>query len=387
MKVLHVIPSISLTQGGPSRAMLHMEQALAARGIEVTTATTNDDGGARTLAVKCNTPIAAAHATRWYFDRTTVFYKVSLGLACWLSQNIGGFDVVHAHALFSFAPVTAAMFARRARVPYVLRPLGVLERYGMSQRKMLKSISYPLVERGLLESAAAVHFTSRAEQSEAGALGVRCKGVVIPLGIDIGEAPIRKTSSGRVGLLFLARIDPKKKLEVLLRALSLVAAEHNDVVLRIAGTGDAAYVQSLKSLTAELGLAGRVEWLGHVEGVRKEAAFAEAAAFVLTSVSENFGIAVAEALAHGLPAIVSRGVAIQDEIGKAGAGIVVEQDVGSIASGIRRLLDERDRLAIMSHAARKLAEDDFSLERMGERLENLYAGLCRPTSASGARAA
>src|SRR5262245_61012022 len=148
MKVLHVIPSISPVHGGPSRAIIDIERALAERGIEVTTVTTNDDGDSRTLSVACGEPISLTHATRWYFSRDTVFFKFSAGLAWWLANNIRRFDVVHTHALFSFAPVMAAFFARRARVPYIVRPLGVLSPYGMTQHHpVLKQMSFSLIER------------------------------------------------------------------------------------------------------------------------------------------------------------------------------------------------------------------------------------------------
>src|SRR5262245_6381151 len=100
MKVLHVIPSVSAVHGGPSRAIVDIERALAARGIEVTTVTTNDDGNSRTLPVRCGEAITNASATRWYFPRSTVFFKVSVGLAQWLKANVASFDIVHAHALF-----------------------------------------------------------------------------------------------------------------------------------------------------------------------------------------------------------------------------------------------------------------------------------------------
>jgi hypothetical protein len=112
MKVLHVIPSVSAVHGGPSRAMVNIERALAGRGIEVTTVTTNDDGDDRTLPVQCASPIVTPNATRWYYPRTTVFFKVSIGLGQWLKKNVKTFDIVHVHALFSFAPVAAAFIAR-----------------------------------------------------------------------------------------------------------------------------------------------------------------------------------------------------------------------------------------------------------------------------------
>jgi len=165
--------------------------------------------------VLCGKPIAVPFATRWYFPRTTVFFKVSVGLGRWLKDNITAFDVVHAHALFSFAPVAAAYLARRAGVPYVLRPLGVLARYGMTQHHpFIKRVSFEIIERGLIESASAVHFTSLAEQAEAEALGLKCKSAVIPLGIDIGNVSRGTHSRGKnldtFNLLFLSRIEKKR---------------------------------------------------------------------------------------------------------------------------------------------------------------------------------
>lgn len=230
MKVLHVIPSVSPVHGGPSRAIVDIERALGERGIEVTTVTTNDDGDTRTLPVQCGKPLAVPFATRWYFQRNTVYFKVSVGLARWLKDNIATFDVVHCHALFSFAPVAAAFLARRAGVPYVLRPLGVLARYGLTHHHpVLKRASLALIERGLIEFASAVHFTSLAEQGEAEALGLKCQSVLIPLGIDVDsvstDAMLQRKQGDRFTLLFLSRIERKKNLECLLQAFRLLEFE------------------------------------------------------------------------------------------------------------------------------------------------------------------
>ena len=99
MNVLHVIPSVSVAHGGPSRAVVEMERALADRGVNVTTVTTDDDGKGRRLSVVREEAIETEFATRWYFPLNTEFYKVSLSLARWLQKNIKKFDVVHAHEI------------------------------------------------------------------------------------------------------------------------------------------------------------------------------------------------------------------------------------------------------------------------------------------------
>jgi glycosyltransferase involved in cell wall biosynthesis len=380
MKVLHVIPSVSPVHGGPSRAIVDIERALTARGIEVTTVSTNDDGADCTLSVPCGVPVATSCATRWYFSRNTVFFKVSVGLGRWLRENIAAFDVVHAHALFSFAPVAAAFLARRAAVPYVLRPLGVLAPYGMSKhRPFLKRTSFALIERQLLESANAVHFTSLAEKAEAEALGLKCNGVVIPLGIDLDglrqNSIFRRNQGNTFSLLFLARIDRKKNLESLLQALRILLSKYPNLTLNIAGDGDPKYVDTLKSLACHLAIGGHVNWLGYVDSGRKGDVIATADAFVLPSFSENFGIAVVEALAAGLPCLVSHGVAISQEIDKAGAGVVVGFTPVEIAEGIEKVLNNASGMAAMSGAARALATNAFSIDAMGARLEALYRDI------------
>ena len=387
MKVLQVIPSVSAVHGGPSRAIVDIERALAARGIVVTTVTTNDDGDGATLPVKCGKPIALPDATRWYFPRSSVFYKPSILLGLWLKENIRAFDIVHAHGLFSFAPIAAATVARRARVPYVLRPLGALHRYGMTRHHpLLKKISFALLERSLIETASAVHFTSRAEQREAELLKLRCNGVVIPLGIDVDSVLTRAAGGSgnrdeRFNLLFLSRIDPKKNLEGLLHAVAIVRRRHPNLVLDIGGDGDPDYLRELKALVERLQICGHVRWHGYVEKQIKADMLASADAFVLPSYSENFGIAVVEALAAGLPCVVSREVAVSDEIERARAGVVVDTGIESIAAGIEQLVTGESGYPLMSAAARKLAARAFSLSAMGERLEMLYRDCCTASRA------
>lgn len=378
LQVLQVIPSVSLSQGGPTRAILDIERALKKRGIAVTTATTNDDGGKAKLPVAIGTRVEDINAARFYFERSTSFYKAAFGMPRWFRENVRDFDIVHTHGLFSFAPLAAARAARRNAVPYILRPAGSLARYGITKRRpWLKRLSFDWVEKGLIESASVVHFTSRSEKSQADALHLNYKSVVIPLGIDLAGVPdgadARQSKNGaKTALLCLSRIDPVKNLEGLLRALSLVAGRHGNFVLRIAGDGDASYVDALKALAAELGLNDRVEWLGHVGGTEKNKVLREADIFIQASHSESFGIAVVEALACGLPCVVSQGVAISEEIAETGAGLVAEGSPNGLAAAIERMITDVSGRFAMARAARNLAIRVFSLDAMGERLESLY---------------
>jgi glycosyltransferase involved in cell wall biosynthesis len=390
LRVLHVIPSIAEVHGGPSVAVAAMAGAIASRGLCVTVATTDDAGPGHRMS---RADQAAQHArfkalgVRLAFARKeTEFYKVSIGLARWLGRHVGDYDVVHIHALFSFASIAAARIARRGGVPYVVRPLGVLDRYGMTRRRpALKGMSYAVLDGPALRGAAAVHFTSTAEREAASRLVDPVRAVVIPLGV---AAPDRADPSsllheiavpeGRPRLLFLSRLDPKKNLEGLLRAIAVLVHGDRRPLLLIAGGGDADYVSGLRRLAKELGVADSIAWLGPVAGSRKDAAWAAADLFVLPSHSENFGIAAAEAMLAGLPCVLGEGVAMAVEASAAGAAVLTSAEPCDIADRIDALLGDRAEAAAIGARARSYAGDHFTTEIMGERLEALYRQVVSP---------
>ena len=129
LKVLHVIPSLAAAHGGPSRALRLIERALQDRGVNVETATTDDDGAAGSNGAQLGMLLNEGGAHRRYFRRTTRPYKVSIAFGRWILGHVQDYDLIHIHALFSFTSTIAAHAARRAGVPYVLRPLGSLNRY------------------------------------------------------------------------------------------------------------------------------------------------------------------------------------------------------------------------------------------------------------------
>lgn len=380
MKVLHVIPSLSPIHGGPTHALEVMERALSRAGVLVETCTTDDDGPHRRSGKPLATRVAENGVGRRYFRKRTEFYKVAPGLAAWLLRHVREYDLVHIHALFSFSSLAAAYAARRAKVPYIVRPLGTLSRFGIAQRRpWIKRLSLHMLEKPLLESARAVHFTSLAEQAEAVETGFIAGGEVIPLAVEPVQAasPAAITQrhpelSGRPVVLFLSRIDPKKNLEGLLEAFALAGADMPGHLLLVAGDGDSVYIETLKARAARSGVADRVVWAGHLGGELKASAFAAAQVFVLPSYSENFGMAAAEALAAGIPCLLGAGVAIAQEVEQAGAGLVVSTEPGSIAVALACLVRDPARRERMGVAASTLARERYSAESMAARLKTLY---------------
>ena len=354
--------------------------ALAHCGIEIHIATTDDNGLGR-LAARYGVPVVDDGVTYWFFRRTSRFYTFSFALSGWLAAHVADYDLVHVHALFSHAPIWAALCAWRSEVPYIVRPLGTLNRWGIQNRRRdLKKLSFQLIERGVLGRAAAVHYTSEKERIEASEFGFRCRAEIIPNAIEPqGHIPERGAFrrrfpqiAGRRVVLFLSRFDQKKGLDLLLPAFARVRVRVPDAVLVLAGSGDAAFVRQLEGECTRLGLGESVLWPGFLTGADKLAALVDADVFVLPSYSENFGIAVIEAMQIALPVVISDQVAIHQEVTMARAGIVTPWDRGPLAEAVVRLLQDPQLGRELGRNGRALVEDRYSMHAVTSRLIELY---------------
>lgn len=381
MRVLHVIPSVSAAHGGPSVALRLMVDGLRAANVHVDVATTGEGHPEEGKRGREEDRVGYH-----FFPRQSRFYTVSWPLWSWLMREARAYDLLHVHAVFSFASTAAARAAARARVPYLIRPLGTLAPYGMRQRRLLKALSFRLVERRTLARAAALHCTSEMESDEIRALGVATRTAVIPLGIDVD--PFTRARPGnwlaqraphlahRRILLFLSRIDPKKGLELVLDALAeLRAGNAPQLALVVAGTGEPAYLRTLHQRAQRLAINESVLWAGHLEGAEKLQALAAAYAFVLPSWAENFGLAAVEALAAGVPVVITRHVGIQADVAAAQAGIIIERKASALTQALRGLLDQPELRAEMATNARRLAHDRFAQPIMTQRLLELYRSV------------
>ncbi len=393
MRVLHTIPSLSPRDGGPSFALPVIAGGLHRAGIQVDVAVTDDDGRGGHLDVSLDRPVNRDGVNYFYFRRQSRFYKTSWSMTGWLSRHIRQYDLVHIHALFSYSSTVAAFLAMKNHIPYVVRPLGVLNRWGMQNRRRgLKQLSFRLIERHILDNAAAVHYTSQQERLEAEEAGATSRPSVIPLGIDLSEFEqmpgpgsfYRKFPEAvdRDIILFLSRLDAKKGLDLLLRAFAEIQDQCPQALLVIAGSGEEAFVAGLRQLAEALKVADKIIWAGFLSGEEKLSAFRAATLFALPSYSENFGIAVVEALAAGLPCVVSDQVGIASDISEFEAGQVVPCQAAPLALALRSLLTEPDLRRALALRACRLARHRFSEESMVRALTGLYGQVAlRPAVA------
>ncbi|AFZ08824.1 glycosyl transferase group 1 [Oscillatoria nigro-viridis PCC 7112] len=358
MRILQIIPSISLVYGGPSQMVLGLSAALAFRGIDVTIITTDSNGdiGQHPLDVPLNQPLQQNGYQIIYF-RCYPFrrYKFSLSLLQWLNENAREFDLAHIHALFSPVTTFAATIARYHHLPYIIRPCGMLDPADLQKKKRLKQIYATLLERPNLAGAAAIHFTSKEEAKISERFGLGSTGkmpvprdLVIPLGVKAGLFPKRLRESQVPIILFMSRIEPKKGLDLLIPALESILGSGIEFHFILAGSNpqDADYETQIKLQIQNSSLAKYTTITGFVSGDLKVELLTKADLFVLPSYYENFGIAVAEAMAAGVPVAISDRIHIAEDIQQAEAGWVGPLEVGAIANSIKSALlnpEERQR--------------------------------------------
>lgn len=380
MRVLHVVPSLAACDGGPAAAALAMTRALSREGVDCLLAATDADG-------RDHLPVRAGEEADFEGVRTVFFrhvgrlasFKWSPALARWLHGNVSRFDVVHAHAVFSHAPVAAGAACRRSGTPLVVRPLGHLDAWSLSQGRTRKRFFLAAVGRRLLTGARAVHWTTEAERDGAAKVARGLPGFVVPLGVeerlfeegDAGEG--FRTAFPAVGtspyVLFLSRLDPKKNVEGLIEAfISVREKAEGDWKLVVAGDGDSTYAASLRSLAKAPGGAGSVLFAGWLSGAVKASALWGAALFALPSHQENFGIAVGEAMAAGCPVLVSDRVNLASQIVEAGAGWVVGLEADAVGTGLREAFGSAEQRAQRGSMGRSLAKARFRWDVVARQL-------------------
>lgn len=386
MRIQHVIANLSPERGGPPKAAMEMSRALARLGHEVSLYTTNADGHS-ILDVPTDRPVLVDGVTIRYFPIGRFRrwgFSGPLGKA--LRADIHGFDVVHIHSLYLFHNFVAAHYCRRYGIPYLMRPHGTLDPFLRRKSRLKKAVYNVLIEKRNLDNAAAIHYTSQDEMDLVhSALTIRAPGVVVPLGLDVDEyatLPTRGTFRARfpeIGnkfiVLFLGRLNFKKGLDLLTRAYGTIARRRQDVHLVIVGPDEDGYGCRVQSWLADEGVAGRVTFTGMLRGQDKLAAFADADVFVLPSYTENFGIAVVEAMACGLPVVISNKVNIWREIAQAEAGLVVNCDSGELANALLKIMDTTEDPKRLGANGKILVQDRFTWDSAAKQMLRAYENI------------
>jgi glycosyltransferase involved in cell wall biosynthesis len=384
LRILHVTPIYepAYVYGGPARSLPMLCRALVRTGAEVTVLTTNANG-ATDLEVPLGQPVDLGGVEVRYYPRRSprsLCYSPEIAKAC--EARVKGFDLVHTTGMWTYPPVRAASISRSRGKPYVVSPRGMLMKWEMSHKAWKKRLYFYAVEYGRLKRSAGIHCTTQAEKDALRRFGIAERGFVVANGLDTAEVeqlPARGRLRERLGIpqdaqviLFMGRLHPKKGIEETLAAFKRLSANYPDLHLVLSGPDEGGYTVKVGQWAAQSDLTGRVHLTGKLQDAERLAAFRDADVFVLLSHSENFGMGVAEAMACGLPVVVSEEVGISPWVAGSNAGFSVRRDPEIAAQAIANLLDHPEVAHAMGERGKCLVASEFSADAVGRQMLAKY---------------
>lgn len=342
MRVLHVTPTYypATYWGGPIVSVHSLCNALASMaGVDLKVLTIDTAGPRISERVEIRDfPTRYPGGYDVYFTRQVMGREIAPGLLVRLWTMVKWADVVHLTATYSFPTIPTLFICRMLNKPLVWSPRGALQaahNWGSASKPTLKKM-WEYVCRVVMPKQYVLHVTSDAEMAASTARLGKAEAVAIPNGVDVPNDVRRRKwmPDGTIRLIYIGRLAPIKGIENLVRAFSQLNGV--PTTLNIYGTGERKYVDSLVELARLCRADGRLRFCGHVEGKAKTKAFLEADVCVVPSHSENFGMVVAESLAHGVPVIASKGTPWESLV-EHRSGLWVANDPTTLASAITHM--------------------------------------------------
>jgi len=381
LRVVHTISSLDLRSGGPAVALAGLARGEREAGLDVSVLATFRDDATCDLVQslqRAGIPVDMVGPCHGALCRHP-------DLRPTVDRMVGAADIVHVHALYEEVQHLAARTAARMGKPYVIRPCGMLDAWSLRHQRLKKALYMAWRLRKNLDRAAAIHYTTEMERVGSSHLELRPVVIVEPNGVfldDFRMMPPRgsfRLTQPTVGdhpmIVFLGRVHPGKGVEHLIPALA--ACHPREARLVVVGPDSANYTTAMRRLAETCGVADRVVFTGLLRGADRVAALADADVFALPSDHENFGIAAAEAMAAGLPTIVSDEVGLAADVKASGAGSVVPRDPARIATELTRWLASPTMRQQVGERGRRFAFDRYDWAHIGHRWADHYTTILR----------
>jgi glycosyltransferase involved in cell wall biosynthesis len=369
VNVLFVTAGLEAQLGGPVSPTISECLALERAGLSTVVAVLGDsretdpgidrlrEGGVETIIFP-RTQLLRQRSRRW---------GVSFSLAAWLARNVGRFDVVHTHGAWTLSTLAAVAAARWRRVPTVLTPHESLTEFDIAKSRWPARLVKTLLRRLYFRLLDVVLFSSELERRSSALSSTRAALAVVPLPVEMAELATPVARSGLV-VGFLGRIDPKKNLPVLIDAMGLLSA---DVRLVIAGDGDPEVAQELR-WRAETQSPGRIEWVGFLAADARARFFESIDVLAMPSAFECFGMSAAEALAAGVPVVVSPDCGIAETVERWDCGIIAPARADAFADALRSFSSGRTGMTKLRAKAQEAARAELSPASHARALQRVY---------------
>lgn len=359
MKIFQIVPDVSYEANGVTPVINGLSSFFVKNGDQVSVCA---------LGAAINDPnVVFLQARRSSLIKINEY---SPDFSIYLKQAFRSSDIVHGHSLWSSANLSTGIHASKRTAKLVISPHGTLTKYALSRRKLIKKVLWP-IQRLAIDRADLLHATALSEIEDIRNIGYRGPVALIPNGVEVPDLNLSVSESRKKQILFLSRIHPIKGVENLLRAWERIGIQYPDWELVIAGVGEADYEASLLALSSSLKLK-RVRFVGPVYGREKAKLYKESSLFVLPSYSENFGMVVAEALACGLPCVVSKGApwSILDQIN---AGWWIDNDVDVLSNVLNHaIMLPESKLREMGLKGREYVQNNYSWHHVGGCFNDAY---------------
>ena len=378
MNILHIISSVNPAGGGPIEGIKQLRTSLESAGHRVEIASLDSPDAA--FLRQSSLPVHP-------LGPSTLHYSFSPRFIPWLRENHSRFDAAIVNGIWQFHSYGAWRALHGSSTPYVLFTHGMLDPWFKKQyplKHFKKWMYWPWAEYRVLRDARAVLFTSEEERvlARSSFWLYRCNEVVVSYGtakpkgnpeLEMKEFFSRYPQlRDKKLVLSMGRIHPKKGFDLLIEAFAKVLGPNPQWHLVIAGPDQVGWQKELTHRAEQLGVASRITWTGMTAGSLKWGAFRAAEVFVLPSHQENFGVVVAEALAVGLPPLISNKVNIWREIEADGAGMVGEDTLQGTCNLLEAYLEKsNDEVQAMRQRARKCFEKRFEVDQAALMLQGL----------------
>jgi len=382
MRIIHGIHTLDPDAGGPPLVASRLAAAQAAQGHEVSIVSyeLSDAAAARTRASLASVPGADAVRLRSLAPPTGVERFWPRVAASQLTEQIRAADVVHLHGVWEPILTALAAAARRAHVPYVVTPHGMLDPWAMQQSRLKKRVALLLGYRRMLDRASFLHMLNVDEARLVQPLRLRAGTEVIGNGVFLEEVePLPPRGSfyarfpslgGRPYVLFLSRLHFKKGLDHLGAAFTIVARQVPEVRLVVAGPDGGARADFERAV-AQQGLTDRVHVVGPLYGTQKLEAFGDACCFCLPSRQEGFSVAITEAMACGVPVVISDACHFP-EVREAAAGRIVPLEPAAIAEALIEIVNGPVTRQAMSAAGAALVRSRYTWPKIATQMLRAY---------------
>ena len=354
MKVIHFIAGIDKREGGTAEYMRLLGSELK-NHVKIIVATGISSNPIDIAGVKIK------------------FFKTSVSR--WLSM-LKEFElfllaekpcIVHINGIWSPQNWGFQKIAQELGIKVILSPHGMLEPWILAQNPWKKKLGLFLYQKKAIKRASYLHATSQMEAENIKKMSFNNPIRIIPNGIDLNETKQIKTYYGTKKMVFLSRIHPKKGIELLLEAWQNCNTE--GWTLEIAGNGEIAYSESLNQTATHL---ENVRFVGPQYGEAKWNFLQSADVLVLPTHSENFGIAVAEALAVGVPVITTHGTPWED-LETYECGWWIQLSVSNLQRALLKAMQTpAHELELMGANGRKLIENKYDIKEVAKQIKALY---------------